>query len=160
MGIRGEIAKSGAGEPETMGFRHDSEPDICALATAAALRSLFAAALPIPITLVAITTSPFLPYSIGALVAFALVATCVTLAIYYGCRVLGITKQAVPSVPIDAGRRSAASISVSANAGHALARRRRMGVVGIVLGCLHGVFLIGSAAVSIPGMIWLASVSS
>lgn len=134
------------------------EPDIRALATAAALRSLLFAALPAPITLAAITVSPLLPHAVAALVSFALVAVCVFLAVFYGCRALRTAKPGAASAPVDAGRRSAASIVASAASGRAIARRRGMGIAGIVLGSLHGLFLLGNMALSIPGMIWLASV--
>lgn len=134
------------------------DADIRALATAAALRSLFYAMLPVPVTLAAITVSPLLPYAVGTLVSFALVAACVALAILYGCRVLRVVKPGATAAPADTGRRSAASIAASAAAGRALARRRGMGIVGIVLGGLHGLFLVGNLALSIPGMLWLASV--
>lgn len=139
--------------------RSDPEPDIRALATAAALRSLFCALLPVPITVASVSASPRLPYAVGALVSFALVAGCVALAIYFGCRVLSITGADAASRPADTGRRSAVSIAASAAAGRALGRRRGMGIVGIVLGGLHGLFLLGSLALTIPGMLWLASVS-
>ncbi len=138
--------------------RPNPEPDIRAVATAAALRSLLFAVLPIPITLAAITVSPLLPYSVGALVSFALVAACVSLAIFYGCRVLRIAKPDTTARPAETGRRSAASIAASAAAGRALGRRRGMGIVGIVFGGLNGLFLLGSLALSLPGMLWLASV--
>ena len=111
-----------------------------------------------PITVAAISASPSLPYAVGALVSFALVAACVALAIYHGCRVLGITGADAVAEPADTGRRSAVSIAASAAAGRALGRRRGMGIAGIVLGGLHGLFLLGSLALSIPGMLWLASV--
>jgi hypothetical protein len=142
--------------------RSSPGPDIRALATAAALRSLFFGLLPVPITIAAVSASPRLPYAVGALVSFALVAGCVALAIYYGCRVLRITgsgaatQQAAQSV--DTGRRSAVSIAASAAAGRAIGRRRGMGIVGIVLGGLHGLFLLGSLALTVPGLLWLASV--
>ena len=112
-----------------------------------------------PITIAAVSASPRLPYAVGALVSFALVAGCVALAIYFGCRVLGITGADAVARPADTGRRSAVSIAASAAAGRALRRRRGMGIVGIVLGGLHGLFLLGSLALTIPGMLWLASVS-
>lgn len=159
MGSRKGMVESGS---DGAAPRSDSTPDIRALATAAALRSLLFAALPIPITPAAITVSPLLPYAVGALVSFALVGACVFLAIFYGCRVLRITRRDAAAEPAtgsaDTGRRSAASIAASAAAGRAIARRRNMGVVGIVLGSLHGLFLLGSLALGLPGMLWLASV--
>lgn len=143
-------------------LRSNPGPDIRALATAAALRSLFFGLLPVPITIGAVSASPSLPYAVGALVSFALVAGCVALAIYYGCRVLRITGSGAVAQPaaqlVDMGRRSAVSIAASAAAGRALGSRRRMGIVGIVLGGLHGLFLLGSLALTIPGMLWLASI--
>lgn len=47
----------------------------------AGLHSLFFAALPFLLTVAAIRVSPFLPYAVGAIVSFALVAACVFLAI-------------------------------------------------------------------------------
>lgn len=138
--------------------RSEPGPDIRALATAAALRSLFFGLLPVPITIAAVSASPRLPYAVGALVSFALVAGCVALAIYYGCRVLRITGSGAAAQPADTGRRSAVSIAASAAAGRAIGRRRGMGIVGIVLGGLHGLFLLGSLALTVPGLLWLASV--
>ncbi len=85
-------------------------------------------------------------------------AACVSLAIFYGCRVLRIAKPDTTARPAETGRRSAASIAASAAAGRALGRRRGMGIVGIVFGGLNGLFLLGSLALSLPGMLWLASV--
>jgi hypothetical protein len=150
--------KSAAAKSTPLAPHPVPQPDIRALATAAALRSLLFAVLPIPITPAAITVSPLLPYAVGALVSFALVGACVFLAIFYGCRVLRITRRGAAPEPTDTGRRSAASIAASAAAGRAIARRRNMGIVGIVLGGLHGLFLLGSLALSLPGMLWLASV--
>jgi hypothetical protein len=158
MGSRKGMVESGLVESKTSPPHSNSEPDIRALATAAALPSLLFAVLPVPITLAAITVSPFLPYAVGTLVSFGLVAACVSLAIFYGCRVLRITRRHATAEAVDTGRRSAASIAASAAAGRAIARRRGMGIVGIVLGGLHGLFLLGSLALSLPGMIWLASV--
>jgi hypothetical protein len=33
-----------------------------------------------------------------------------------------------------------------------------MAMTGLVLGCAHGLFLLGSLALTLPGMFWLASV--
>lgn len=158
MGSRRGMVESGSGKPRASTSYTVSAPDIRALATAAALRSLFFGLLPVPITLAAIAASPLLPYAAGALVSFALVAACVSLAIFYGCRVLRTTRRDAAAEPVDTGRRSAASIAASAAAGRAIGRRRGMGIIGIVLGGMHGLFLLGSLALSIPGMLWLASV--
>lgn len=121
---------------------------------AAVLALLFGLA-PIVMTLAAFVLGPLLPYPAGSLISFALVAACVVLAIFFGVRSLRLVSETAAQVP---QLRGWAGEAAAQNPDRALGVLQTMGIAGIVLGALHGVFLIGSLVLTLPGLLWLMSV--
>ena len=125
-------------------------------ATIAAVLAVLFGLAPVVITLAAVVLGPLLLYPAGSLVSFALVAACVALALYFGVRDLRLVREAAVQVlPLRGWVGEAAARTPD----RALAALRAMGIAGIVLGGLHGLFLIGSLALTVPSILWLMSVS-
>ena len=136
------------------------EADARDLATAAVLRSLLFGLAPIVITLAGITLSPALPFPVGALASFALVAVCVFLAMFHGVRGLRLIRALREARILEQKRfvRAGAGGAAARSTDRAMTMLHGMAVTGLVLGCLHGLFLLGNLALSVPAMLWLASV--
>lgn len=135
-------------------------PDARDLATPAALRSLLFGLAPIVITLAAVTLGSMLPVPWGALVSFALVAVCVFLAVFNGVRGLRLIRPLREARILEQKRfaRAGAAGAAARGTDRAMTMLHGMSVTGLVLGCVHGVFLLGSLALNLPLMFWLASV--
>jgi hypothetical protein len=133
--------------------QHDAETR--SAATVAAVLGLLFGLAPVVITLAAFVLGPLVPYPVGSLVSLALVAACVALAIFFGLRDLRLVRETQAQVlPL----RGWAGEAAARTPDRALAVLRAMGIAGIVLGALHGVFLIGSLALTVPSILWLMSV--
>lgn len=135
-------------------------PDARDQATTSATRSLLFGLAPIAITLASVSLAPALPFPLGALLSFVLVAVSVFFAIFDGVRALRLLR------PLREGRaaeqqrfsRAGAGAVTARSTDRALTMLHGMAMAGLVLGCAHGLFLLGSLALNLPGMFWLASI--
>lgn len=131
------------------------DADARSAATVAAVLALLFGLAPVVITLAAVVLGSLLPYPAGALISFALAAACVALALFFGVRGLRLVREAAALVlPL----RGWAGDAAARTPDRALAALRGMAIAGIVLGAVHALFLIGSLALTVPGILWLLSV--
>ncbi len=115
---------------------------------------------PIVITLATLTLGAALPFPLGALLSFALVAVSVCVAIVDGARGLRAIRPLREARMLEQKRFSRAGTGGAAarSTDRALTLVHHLAMTGLVLGLVHGVFLLGSLALTLPGMFWLASV--
>lgn len=133
--------------------------DARSAATIAAVIGVGAAIAPVVITLVAVVIGPFLPYPVGALVSYALVAACVALAVIEGVRALRLLR-AVTAARAPLPRLRGAAATMPQPVDRALMTLRIAAIAAIVFGALHGLLLLGSLALTVPGILWHLSIGS
>lgn len=135
-------------------------PDARDRATTSAVRSLLFGLAPVAITLAAVTLAPALPVPFVALVSFVVVAVSVFFAIVQGVRALRLLRPLREERAREQQRfsRAGAAAVTARSTDRALRTLHAMAMTGLVLGCVHGLFLLGSLALTLPGMFWLASV--
>ncbi|WP_349904502.1 hypothetical protein [Parafrigoribacterium humi] len=133
------------------------QPDARFVAAMTAVVGIVAGFAPFLITLAAVVFGPYLPYPVGALVSFVLVAACVTVSLVAGIRALKLLRAIARQRPqLPKLRGAAATMPVPVD--RALVTIRIAAIAGIVLGCLNGLFLLGSLALNIPGIVWQLSI--
>jgi len=133
------------------------QPDARSAAAITAVVSVVAGLAPFVITLAAIMFGPYLPYPVGTIVSFVLVAACVALSIIAGVRALKLVREITRQRPeLPKLRGAAATMPVPVD--RALVTLRVAAIAGIVLGGLNGLFLLGSLALNIPAIIWQLSI--
>jgi hypothetical protein len=133
------------------------QPDARSAAAIAAVVSVMAGFAPFVITIAAVVFGPYFPYPVGAIVSFVLVAACIALSIIAGIRALKLVRAVVAQRPPMPKLRGAAA-TMPPPVDRALLTLRVAAIAGIVLGCLNGLFLLGSLALTIPGIIWQFSI--
>jgi hypothetical protein len=136
----------------------NSSADLRTRATIASVLGLLFGIAPAFITVAAVMLGPSLPYLVGALVSYALVAACVALALFTGIRGLVLVREAVTQLT-PALRGFAGTAAALQPTDHGLRVLRVIAVAGIVLGGAHGLFLLGGLALTIPGIVWMMSIA-
>lgn len=134
------------------------QADIRIRATSASVFGLVFGLAPAFITVAAVMLGPSLPYLVGALVSYSLVAACVALALFNGIRGLALVREAATQ-RAPALRGFAGTEAALKQPDPGLGALRVMAVTSIVLGGLHGLFLLVGLALTIPGILWVFSIA-
>lgn len=126
-------------------------------ATTASILSLLLGFAPVVITLAAVLLGPSLPYPVAALVSFVLVAACIALALASGIRGVLLVRYCASQLPPVGSRAFGSSVVQEPDRG--LGTLRVLSIVGIAQAGLHGLFFLGSVALTVPGLVWLMSIT-
>lgn len=134
------------------------QADVRTRATSASVLGLAFGLAPAFITVASVIFGPYLPYLVGSLVSYSLVAACVALALFHGIRGLTLVREATTQ-RAPALRGFAGTEAALKQPDPGWGALRVMAVTSIVLGGLHGLFLLAGLALTIPGILWVFSIA-